>query len=215
MCFWYNESCRHYPLPPNPTCPKIICTSPPRPHPEPSNNVWLIPLLTILFIVLLTLVALTVRLSYQMNNANQRRNHFDERRIVESLEAARQESDQLERDLQDITASLGIENENAEIHPEEQVETIEDAMRAQEEESRRAAQRREELENRRRAGLEAAAAAERAHRERSVRLRVLYSAVERRDEALANLRRALRRVPNINTRIQAVLQEQRERNETS
>ena len=151
-----------------------------------------------------------------MNNSNQRRNRFDERRIVESLEAARQESDQLERDLQDIRVSLGIENENAEIGQEHRVETIEDAVRAQEEESRLEAQRRqEELENQRRAGLEAAAAAERAHRERSVRLRVLYSAVERRDEALANLRSALRRVPNINARIRSVLEQQRERSESS
>ena len=212
MCFWYNDTCKHYPVPAAPDCPKVICFDP-SPEPPPSTTTsWLVPILSVCALLLLVVLGVTTRISCQLYRASRRRrNHFDERQIVEDLRAARAESEQLERDLEEIRRSLGIpsfDNFLNSRNVEESVETIEDAMRQQDEEAEVAETARIQAEQ---AAAEAAARAERIQVQQNIRSRLLDTATTGRNRLTAHIRRAAGRVPNLNARLGRILEEQRAR----
>ncbi len=216
MCFWYNSSCPHYPVPASPDgCPKVICIDPiPASTPK-----WLIPVLCSAGLFILICIGITARISCQAIRANERsRRHANfEQEAVTGLANARQATEQLNRDLAEIRARLGIppfEEETAD-DPGNRVETIEDAMQEQDRQAALEQERQEQeaaqIARNRAAGLEMAARAERDRRQRSLRLRLYDSTVERSNEFI---RRARARIPNINNRIRRALQEQQNRANT-
>ncbi len=209
MCFWYNSTCRHGPVPPSPDCPEVVCEEP-APKPE-SNDIWLIPLLSILSLLSITLIGCSAHLSLQMYRSHraQRRNRFDQVRIMEQLQEARQGAEQLERDFADMRDRFGMENPSFR-DPNPDLETIEDAMRRQDEEA-------EQIEANRAEARRLFEESQRRARERSIRLRLIDAANRQRIHVTSRMRNirtsissARARLPMVNERIQRILQQQRE-----
>ncbi len=162
--------------------------------------------ISVLSIIVFVIIGYTIRLGCQIrqtNRALRRRDQFFS--CPEQFAAARQESEQLQRDMEQLHEDLramGIANDNFE--DEDHIETLDEAIENQD---REAAQ----IEANRIAGLEAAARAARMRRQRSPRLRFYDSAIQRRDHLLSSVRDARNRLPNINARVQSILARQRER----
>ncbi len=235
ICFWYNNSCVHYPIPPNPYCVKVECTAPYPPTPEPSSSKdWLVAVTAVLSLVLVIVLVILFRTAYQMHSANHQDNRSEsEANIVDELEAAREESNELRREVDELIGSVQHENEEAardeasefvqrcgeaETAAERRVIAAAAVQAAINRQNRGIVTNHEDIRGSRAdreaaAAIEAAAvaarAAEQAAQERTLSFRLSRTALLGRNEVLSRIRNA---TSNMNTRISRLLEEQRNRN---
>ncbi len=132
---------------------------------------------------------------------------------IEDFQRAREQSDRVQRNLQDLTESLGIANENY-LQPADHVETIEECVEREEREAEVAERQRKEEEEKEHQGqsknlrekiLQQAALRREQLRNLNVS-RMQAEAAQRRDQISRTFNNFRDRVPTVGSRVRSLIQ---------